>query len=313
MQNQSQEWQLLEKVVMASVQEQKKRRRWRIFFLFLTFIYLAVVISLYSADKEDLSSVTHSANHTAFIKITGPIMEGEAAEAAAINKGLRKAFKTDTAKAILLVINSPGGSPVQAGYVYDEIKRLRAKYPEKKVYAVVSDMAASAAYYIASAADEIYADKASLVGSIGVISASFGYTGAMEKVGVERRVFSSGENKAFLDPFQPLKSEEVDYWQGSLNVVYQQFIDQVKKGRGDRLVVDEYTFSGRVWPGEVALKKGLVDGLGSPTYVAREVVKVEKLMNYSVEVSPMAKFLKQLSASMAKEIHAAFTKPSMSL
>jgi protease-4 len=181
------------------------------------------------------------------------------------------------------------------------------------VYAVVGDMAASAAYYIASAADEIYADKASLVGSIGVISASFGYTGAMEKIGVERRVFSSGKNKAFLDPFQPLKKEEVDYWQGSLNVVYQQFIDQVKKGRGDRLQIDDHTFSGRVWPGEVALTMGLVDGLGSPTYVAREVVKVEKLVNYSVEVSPVAKFLKQFSASMAKEMRSAFSQPSMSL
>lgn len=301
---------MLEKLVMASVEENKKKRRWRIFFLILTFVYLGVLMSLLARHEEDLTAVPHAGTHTAIIKLTGPIMESEQANANAVAKGLRKAFRAENAKAIILAINSPGGSPVQAGYIYDEILRLRAKYPDKKVYAVIGDIGASAAYYIASAADEIYADKASLVGSIGVISASFGFTGLIEKLGVERRVFSSGEDKAFLDPFQPLKSSDVEYWQSSLNVVYRQFIEQVKKGRGDRLKIDDQTFSGRVWPGEVALNKGLIDGLGSPGFVAREVIKAEKVVNYSVEMDPVSRLVKQFSSQMVREIETRFLQGS---
>ena len=304
MQNQSQEWQLLEKIAMASVEEQKKKRRWRIFFLFLSFIYMGVLLTFLSRHEEDLTAVPQGSEHTALVKVTGPIMEGELANANAIAKGLRKAFRAEHAKAVILSINSPGGSPVQAGYIYDEILRLKAKYPEKKVYAVIGDLGASAAYYIAAAADEVYADKASLVGSIGVVSASFGFVDVMEKIGVERRVFTSGKDKAFLDPFTPLKESDVEYWQSSLNVVYQQFIDQVKKGRGDRLVEDDMLFSGRIWPGEVALKKGLVDGLGSPGFVAREIVQAERVVNYTVELDPVSKLMKRFSASMVREIKA---------
>lgn len=201
-------------------------------------------------------------------------------------------------------INSPGGSPVQSGYVYDEIRRLRGEYPDIKLYAVITDLGASGAYYIASAADQIYADKASLVGSIGVTAAGYGFVGTMEKLGVERRTYTAGEHKAFLDPFQPQKPEETAFWQSVLETTHKQFIASVKQGRGERLKDKEHPelFSGLIWSGEQALGLGLVDALGSAGYVARDVVGEKDLVDFTVKESPFDRFSKRLGASVAEHL-----------
>ena len=232
------------------------------------------------------------------------IADKEAASADNIVSSLRAAFKDEKTRGVILRINSPGGSPVQSGYIYDEMRRLRAEHPTIKLYAVISDLGASGAYYIASAADEIYADKASLVGSIGVTAAGFGFVGTMEKLGVERRVYTSGEHKAFLDPFQPPKEEEAQFWRSVLETTHRQFIASVKEGRGDRLKSEEHPelFSGLIWSGEQALQLGLVDALGSTSYVAREVIGEKELVDFTVEESPLDRFTKKLGASVAEHL-----------
>lgn len=241
-------WKLLEKTLLASVQEQRRARRWGIFFKLLTFVYLFGMLVLFTPLMDMDKAASRSASHTALIEVRGVIADQEAASADNLVKSLREAFKDAKTKAVVLRINSPGGSPVQAGYVYDEIRRLRAEYPAIKLYAVITDLGASGAYYIASAADEIYADKASLVGSIGVTAAGYGFVGSMEKLGVERRTYTAGEHKAFLDPFSPEKPDERAFWQGVLNTTHQQFIAMVKQGRGDRLKDKEHPelFSGLI-------------------------------------------------------------------
>jgi len=296
------EWRLIEKVVNNLNVEHRRARRWGIFFKLLTFIYLFALLWLFwSGSRFGADSVVPQA-HTAVIEVNGPIMEGEEASADAIISALRRAFKAERSRAVVLRINSPGGSPVQAGYVYDEIKRLRQLHPQKKLYAVISDIGASGAYYIAAAADEIYADKASLVGSIGVISASFGFVELIDKLGVERRTMTAGENKAFLDPFSPLKEEEREFWQTVLETTHQQFIRQVKQGRGERLKEDDKLFSGLVWTGEQALDLGLIDGLGSTSMVAREIVGVEKLVDYTVRPEPLDRIIERLGVGVAKQL-----------
>ena len=297
-------WKLLEKTLQAGVVEQRRARRWGIFFKLLAFIYLFGALALFSPALKLGKSAGVAESHTALIEVRGMIMADEEASADNIVSGLRAAFEDEKTKGIILRINSPGGSPVQSGYIYDEIKRLRAEHPAIKVYAVISDLGASGAYYIASAADEIYADKASLVGSIGVTAATFGFVGAMDKLGVDRRVYTSGEHKAFLDPFQPQKEEETQFWQGVLKTTHQQFIDSVQKGRGDRLKVQEHPelFSGLIWSGEQALELGLVDALGSSSYVAREVIGAKTIVDYTREESPLDRFTKKLGASVAERL-----------
>jgi protease-4 len=290
-------WQTLEKVVTASLDEQRRGRRWGILFKALTFLYLFVALWLFYPRA---SMPLPGENYVGLVRVEGPIADGEAASADNIAQGLRKAFEDKRATAVLLSINSPGGSPVQAGYVYNEIKRLRAKYPDKKVYAVIRDIGASGAYYIAAAADYIYADQASLVGSIGVISASFGFTELMEKIGVERRLFTSGENKAMLDPFSPLQERQQQLWQTVLDATHRQFIERVKTGRGDRLKDDPALFTGMVWTGEQSLELGLIDGLGSPGQVAREVIGVEDLADLSVGRDPFKELLKRFGVSVGE-------------
>ncbi len=243
-------------------------------------------------------------SHTAVINVRGMIADEESASADNIVGALRAAFEDANTKGIVLRINSPGGSPVQSGYVYDEIRRLRGEYPAIKVYAVIADLGASGAYYIASAADEIYADKSSLVGSIGVTAATFGFVEVMQKLGVERRVYTSGEHKAFLDPFQPQKPEETEFWREVLATTHRQFIDSVKRGRGDRLQVAEHPelFSGLVWSGEQALELGLIDGLGSTAHVAREVIGEPELVDFTVKESPIDRFTKKLGAGVAERL-----------
>ncbi|NRB41605.1 MAG: S49 family peptidase [Pseudomonadales bacterium] len=313
----SKEWQILEKVALESFKEQRRSRRWGIFFKLLTFIYIFAAISLFVAGKDDIAGLGGDETHTALVRIHGPIMAEADASANMIVGGLRDAFENDNAKAVLLAINSPGGSPVHAGYVYDEIQRLKAIYPDKKVYAVISDLGASAAYYIAAAADEIYADKASLVGSIGVISASFGFDRVMDKMGVDRRVITAGANKAFLDPYQPAKESDKVFWQKSLEIIHQQFITQVKNGRGDRLKESDDLFSGLIWSGEQALEMGLIDGLGSAGFVARDVIGAEDIIDYSVQRDPFEAFIKKMglqagasfAAGLMQQAHISASSP----
>ena len=297
-------WKLLEKTLLAGVQEQRRARRWGIFFKLLTFTYLFIALILFTPLMDLEKSATRGPGYTALIEITGVIADKEPASADNIVGSLRAAFEDTKVKGVVLRINSPGGSPVQSGYVYDEIRRLRDLHPQTKVYAVISDLGASGAYYIASAADQIYADKASLVGSIGVTAAGYGFVGTMEKLGVERRTYTSGEHKAFLDPFQPQKAEETKFWQGVLETTHRQFIASVKQGRGERLKDAEHPelFSGLVWSGEQALQLGLIDALGNTSYVAREVIGEKEIVDFTVKESPFDRFAKTLGASMAERI-----------
>jgi protease IV len=299
------EWQLIEKLVLSMQDEQRKQRRWSIFFRAATLGYLVLVLLMFLPLRAGLSgSMAAVEPHTALVNVSGVIADGAEANADAISQGLRRAFEAEQSKAVMLRINSPGGSPVQSGYVYNEIMRLKAKYPEKKVYAVITDMGASGAYYIAAAADEIYVDPASIVGSIGVIMAGFGFTEAIEKLGVERRVQTSGENKALMDPFQPQKPEQTAHFQGMLDQIHQQFIEAVKAGRGDRLQVDGHPelFSGLVWSGEEAVQLGLADGTGSPGQVARDVVGEEEIVDYSVLPHPLERLLGGFGVSIGKGV-----------
>jgi len=295
------DWRLIEKLVMSLQSEQRRSRRWGIFFKFVTFAYLFALLAIvWSPFGDTLDSA--GGKHTAVVEINGPIAADELASADNIVGALRSAFEEEDAVAVILRINSPGGSPVQSGYVYDEIKRLRGEYPDKKLYAVISDIGASGAYYIAAAADEIYANRASLVGSIGVVAGGFGFTGIMDKLGVERRLYTAGENKAFLDPFSPEQEQEVAFWQDVLENTHRQFIKAVRDGRGDRLVDDERLFSGLVWSGEQALELGLVDGLGSTSYVARDIVGQEDLVDYSHHKGPLRDLVDQLGVSVGQGV-----------
>ncbi|WP_417530406.1 S49 family peptidase [Marinobacter lipolyticus] len=295
------DWKLIEKLVLSLQSEQRKSRRWGIFFKLLTFVYLfALLLIIKFPLGGSLDAATGS--HTALVEINGMIAADELASADNIVGSLREAFEADNSVAVVLRINSGGGSPVQSGYVYDEIQRLRGEHPDKKVYAVISDIGASGAYYIAAAADEIYADKASLVGSIGVVAGGFGFAEVMEKVGVERRLYTAGENKAFLDPFSPENEDEVAFWQGVLETTHSQFIDKVREGRGDRLADDERLFTGLIWSGEQALELGLVDGLGSASHVARQVIGEEKLVDYSRRKSPLQDIVDQFGVSVGSAL-----------
>ena len=298
----SKEWKLIEKLLTESNREHTRSRRWGILFKGLTFVYLFAILFL--VRGVDLTTeMDASGNHTALINVAGVIADGELAGADAVVTGLRRAFENEGTQGVILRINSPGGSPVQSGYIYDEVKRLRAKYPDIKLYAVISDIGASGGYYIASAADEIYADKASLVGSIGVIAGGFGFVEVMEKIGIERRLYTSGDNKAFLDPFSPRKEDEEQFWSSVLDVTHQQFIKQVKEGRGERLKAeDAEVFNGLVWTGEQALELGLVDALGSSSYVARDIIGEEKIVDFTPRMSPFEEFTKQLGVSVGSTL-----------
>ncbi len=297
-----QEWQILEKVATASVTEQRKARRWGIFFKLLTFLYLFVIIASLLPTEGSLGPVYDE--HVALVSLNGIIAADSPANANTVVAGLRDAFADTNSKAVILSINSPGGSPVQSGYINDEIYRLKALHPDKKLYAVIADLGASGGYYVAAAADEIYADKASLVGSIGVISAGFGFDKLIEKIGIERRLYSAGESKAFLDAFSAQKEQDVTFWQSVLADTHAQFIEVVKRGRGGRLIDDPAIFSGLIWTGEGALEKGLIDGLGSAGFVAREVIGVEDVIDYTVEPNPFEQFAKRIGANFALGISA---------
>lgn len=297
------EWRLIEKLVLSLGVEQRRARRWGIFFKLLTFAYLFFVVMLLAPSGGHTPAMPKE-GFTAVVDVQGVIAADEVASAENIIAGLRDAFEADGVKAVVLNINSPGGSPVQSGYVYDEIMRLKGLH-EIPVYAVIADLGASGAYYIAAAADYIYADKASLVGSIGVIGSGFGFVGAMDKLGIERRQYTSGEHKGFLDPFSPVNPQEKAFWEGVLNKTHQQFIAQVKRGRGERLKETQDMFSGLIWTGEQALEFGLIDALGSVDFVAREVVGAEELVNFTPQDSPFESLVSRLGASMGKSMASA--------
>jgi protease IV len=289
----------LEKLAFATLNEQKANRRWRAFvrLAWLAF-FIAIAWMVFMPGStgvgKDLSS-----EHTAVVEIKGEIGSGSEASSELLVPALRAAFEDDGAKAVVLLINSPGGSPVQAGMINDEIIRLKELH-KKPVYAVVEDTCASAAYYIAVAADEIYVDKASIVGSIGVLMDSFGFTGLMEKLGVERRLMTAGENKGFLDPFSPQTDKQRAYAQGMLNQIHTQFIDTVKKGRGKKLKETPEMFSGLFWSGQQAIELGLADNLGSLDFVAREVVKAEDIVDYTRRDNVAERLAKRFGAAMGE-------------
>ena len=309
----SKEWKLIEEVLMASHSEQRTARRWGIFFKLLTFTYLGVVLAIAFSASIGVEVDKKRAPHAAVIKVNGPIAADQYASAENLNVALRDAFSNEYALGVILEINSPGGSPVQSGYVFDEIRRLKEVNPETPVYAVITDIGASGAYYIAAAADEIYADKASLVGSIGVIGSGFGFVEAMDKLGVERRLYTSGEHKAFLDPFSPQRAEEKQFWESVLKVTHQQFISQVKLGRGERLADDPELFSGLIWTGEQAVEKGLIDGLASSSQLARDMLGTEELANYTLHKDPFVELVDKFGASFGKGVAMFFGDQMMTM
>ena len=277
------------------LRDRRSERRWRLFFRWMWLLLAVVLVWAVAASRH--ASTTPTGPHTALIEVHGEIADGAEASAENLLPGIKSAFEDASAQAIVLRINSPGGSPVQAGILYDEIRRLKALH-KKKVYAVVSETCASGAYYIAVAADEIYADKASVVGSIGVLMDSFGATGLMEKLGVERRLIAAGDNKGIGDPFSPLSDKQRAYIQATLDQIHQQFIGVVREGRGNRLKETPEMFSGLFWNGEQALKMGLVDHLGNLDYVAREIVKAEEVIDYTPKENVAERLAKRFGASI---------------
>ena len=311
----SREWKLIEKLVLEVQGEQRRARRWGIFFKLLTFFYLFGIVLLFRAPMEGFEAKKTGSSYVAVVEVNGVIAADQDASADNLVGSIREAFADNKALGLILRINSPGGSPVQAGYVYDEIQRLKTTRDDFPVYAVIMDLGASGAYYIAAAADEIYADKASLVGSIGVVGSGFGFTKAMEKLGIERRQYTSGAHKGFLDPFQPENPEEKEFWQSVLSVTHKQFIEQVRKGRGDRLKEEGHPelFSGLVWSGEQALELGLIDGLASSSQLAREKLGSEDLVDFTLRVSPWDEFMRKFGASMGKGMASMLTEQTLKL
>jgi protease IV len=292
---------VIEKLARSALDEQRKARNWGIFFKSLTFIYLFVI--LFAAfgwlQGRDASL---PGDHTALVELNGVISADSQANADSINQGLQDAFEDKGTRGVILRINSPGGSPVQAGTINTEIRRLRDKYPEVPLYAVVEDICASGGYYVAVAADQIYVDKASIVGSIGVLMDGFGFTGTLQKLGVERRLLTAGENKGFLDPFSPMDAAQRDYAKKMLGEIHQQFIDVVRTGRGKRLKESADTFSGLMWTGQRSIDLGLADALGSVDYVAREVIKAENIVDFTPHENLAERFAKRFGAAMGEAL-----------
>lgn len=288
---------ILTELTREALVEKRRSRRWSIFFrfLFAALILAAILIPLLANLAPDGDS-----RHTAVVDVKGVIAEGMDASANNIISAMENAYEDNNTAGILLRINSPGGSPVQAGIVYDEIKRLREKHPDIPVHAVVTDVCASGGYYIAAAADNIYADKASIVGSIGVVAGGFGFVDAIDKLGIERRVLTAGENKVMLDPFQEQNGEHTAHFQTLLDDIHEQFINVVKEGRGNRLSSEPDIFSGLFWTGEQSLDLGLIDGLSNEQRVATDIIGAEK----RVEFSPQKDFAERLMDRLVSRVSA---------
>lgn len=288
-----------------ALREQRLTRRWNTFFKALFFLYL-LAIMLFSIPDLMSRSFFGDDKITALVDLQGVIASDSAASADNIVTGLRAAFKNNKTAGVIIRINSPGGSPVQAGYINDEIYRLKEKYPDIPVYAVIQDLCASGGYYVAAAADEIYADKSSIVGSIGVRMDGFGFVDSLGKLGIERRLLTAGEHKGFLDPFLPLKDDDVAHVRGVLDEIHEQFVNTVLKGRRDRLVASAELFSGYVWTGERSVELGLVDALGSASYVAREVIGAEEIVDFTPHQNPLEIFARRLGATISEKLMGSF-------
>jgi len=295
------ERELLERLATASLKEQRRSRAWGIFFKLLFFAYLSIIIVL-AMDWGGAAKEGESGIHTALVRLDGLIGPGTDASADRINASLRAAFKDSTTRGVVLEINSPGGSPVQAQNIYDEIWRLRKKYPRIPIYAVVQDICASGGYYVASAADRIYVTRASIVGSVGVRMDSFGVTGLMKKLGVQRRLLTAGKNKGLLDPFLPEDPKQKAFVQAMLDQIHEQFISDVRRGRGKRLKETPDMFSGLVWTGQQGVALGLADGYGTLHSVARDVVRADKIVDYTQKENFAERFARRLGASAASAL-----------
>ena len=294
------ERELVTKLATAALKEQRRARLWGIFFKLLTFAYVTLIL-LMAVDWQS-AEVTGGKKHTAMVEVNGLIAPGTDASAERITSALQAAFKDKNTQGVVVRINSPGGSPVQAQTIYDEMKRLRKKYPEIPLYAVVEDVCASGGYFIAAGADQIYVGKASIVGSIGVLMNGFGFTGLMEKLGVERRLVTAGENKGMLDPFSPVDPKDMEHIKKMMGDIHQQFISVVREGRGKRLKDSPEIFSGLIWTGERSVDLGLADGFGSLEYVARELIKAEEIRDYTISEGIAEKFARRFGAAAANSI-----------
>lgn len=298
----------LEKIALQGITEQRRSRRWGIFFKLLGFAYLGVVLALIIDWGGSADKLADGKKHTALVQLNGVIQAKGDASAERVMAALQSAFEDKGTQGVILSINSPGGSPVQSGIINDEIGRLRGIHPNIPIYAVVEDICASGGYYVAAAADKIFVDKASIVGSIGVLMDGFGFTGSMEKLGVERRLLTAGQNKGFLDPFSPQNAEHKVHAQSMLDDIHQQFIEVVRKGRGKRLKESPGMFSGLMWTGAKSIELGLADGFGSLDSVARDILKAEDIRDYTVKDNFAEKFARRFGAQMAEGATSALTR-----
>lgn len=296
------EREMIEKLAFAALTEQKKARWWSNFFKLAMFAYLTGIFVMMAFPHAKSSMSGGDKPHTAVISIQGMIAENEGANADTIIEGIRDAVKDEKTKGIILKINSPGGSPVQSAYIYDEIKRLKKLHPQLPIYAVVGDICASGAYYIAAAGDKIYVNQSTLIGSIGVVMNGFGFVDVIKKIGVERRLLTAGAHKAMLDPFSPAKADENAHMQTLLDEVHQQFIKAVRDGRGKRLIESKDTFSGLIWTGAAGVKLGLADGFGTVDSIAKEVIGTEEIVDFT----PQEKLLDRLAGGLGASFGHAF-------
>lgn len=290
---------LIERLLEKQLIEQRRARRWRIFFRLLTLALVVLVLMLF---RTDVGVAPTTGRHTAVVRLNGIIAPGTDANADLIIESLRSAYKNKNVAGVVLRIDSPGGSPVQAGRINSEIRRLRAAHPTVPLHAVIDDVCASGGYYVAVAADRIYADPASVVGSIGVLMNGFGFVDTLDKLGVERRLLTAGEHKGFLDPFSPQNPDDVAHARQLLKTIHAQFIETVRQGRGERLKDDPQLFSGLVWTGQQGLELGLVDALGDADLVAREVFKAEKMVDYTVQPAYFQKLMRSAGSEAASGV-----------
>ncbi len=302
---------VLEKIATDGLIEQRRRRRWGIFFKLLGFIYLGVMLAFLIDWGDSAERLGDGKKHSALVQLNGVIQAKGDASAERIISSLQSAFDDKGTQGVILRINSPGGSPVQSGIINDEIGRLRALHPNTPLYVVIEDVCASGGYYVAAGADKIFVDKASIVGSIGVLMDGFGFTGTMEKLGVERRLLTAGENKGFLDPFSPQDAQQKAHAKLMLADIHQQFIDVVRKGRGKRLKETPEMFSGLMWTGAKSIELGLADGFGTVDSVAREIIKAEDVRDYTVKQNLAEKFARQFGANMSESMANAFTRMTL--
>ena len=305
------EREVLEKIALAAVTEQTRARRWGVFFKSLTFFYLAIVLVVVLTPNVKKEMGSDSKGHTAVIDIVGVIAEGKDVNADSVIKSLRAAVKDKNTKGIILHSNSPGGSPVQSAYIYQEIRNIKKAHPKLPIYAVVSDICASGCYYIAAASDKIFVSPASLVGSIGVLMDGFGFVDTMKNLGVERRLLTAGSHKAMLDPFSPPKTDENEYMQGLINQVHQQFITAVKDGRGNRLKENPDMFSGLVWTGEEGVKLGIADAFGSDSSVAKDLIGADKLVDFTESDEFLDKVMGKMGSSFGHALSSMLQTPSL--